>query len=160
MLAFGVFITHALACYVAIDLTWNNYVVSKLPNDKNKLLWEYVLRTGLVFVTCKLISYPLFYLCAFSFQNINVLVTVLLAIAIPELDLFISLFGALCMASLGLIFPAIFETCILYDRKTGNAKLWMIIKNMFIGLFGICGVLIGTVTSLIAIYAALNKKHA
>lgn len=88
------------------------------------------------------------------------LVTVLLAIAIPELDLFISLFGALCMASLGLIFPALFETCIFYNRKTGNAKLWMITKNVFIGLFGLSGALIGTTTSLIAIYAALYKKHA
>lgn len=53
MLAFGIYITHGLACYVAIDITWNDYVVKKIGNTPRKLLWEYVVRTLLVLVTCK-----------------------------------------------------------------------------------------------------------
>lgn len=53
MLALGIFITHGLACYVAIDITWNDYVVKKIGNSPRKLLWEYVVRTLLVLVTCK-----------------------------------------------------------------------------------------------------------
>lgn len=53
MLAFGIFITHGLACYVAIDITWNDYVTKRLGDSPNKLLWEYVVRTLLVLVTCK-----------------------------------------------------------------------------------------------------------
>lgn len=53
MLAFGIFITHGLACYVAIDITWNDYVNKKLGDSPNKLLWEYVVRTLLVLVTCE-----------------------------------------------------------------------------------------------------------
>lgn len=53
MLAFGIFITHGLACYVAIDITWTDYVEKKVGNSPRKLLWEYVVRTLLVLVTCK-----------------------------------------------------------------------------------------------------------
>lgn len=53
LLAFGIFITHGLACYVAIDITWNEYIEKKLGNSRRKLLWEYVVRTLLVIVTCK-----------------------------------------------------------------------------------------------------------
>lgn len=128
MLAFGIFITHGIACYVAIDLVWNKYVVSHIKNDQRKLLWEYVLRTVIV------------------------LITFLLAVAIPKLDLFISLFGALCLSSLGLAFPALFETCVfLKNQKTRTAKAVMIIKNMAIGLFGLAGFVIGSGTSILAI---------
>lgn len=57
MLALGIFITHGLACYVAIDITWNDYIGKKLGNSSRKLLWEYVVRTLLVLVTCKLNEY-------------------------------------------------------------------------------------------------------
>lgn len=83
LLAFGIFITHGLACYVAIDITWNDYIGKRFGNSPRKLLWEYTVRTLLV------------------------LVTFLLAVAIPNLELFISLFGAFCLSALGLAFPAV-----------------------------------------------------
>lgn len=52
MLAFSIFITHALACYVAIDITWNEYMAKRIQS--NSSFWEYFTRTMLVFVTCKL----------------------------------------------------------------------------------------------------------
>lgn len=55
LLALAIFITHGLACYVAIDILWNDYVGSRLLNSKYRLLWEYVLRTTVVLVTCKLL---------------------------------------------------------------------------------------------------------
>lgn len=53
MLAFGIFITHGIACYVAIDLVWNKYITNDIKNGQHKLLWEYVLRTVIVLITCK-----------------------------------------------------------------------------------------------------------
>lgn len=53
MLAFGIFITHGVACYVAIDLVWNKYVVDKITNENRKLFWEYVVRFVIVLITCK-----------------------------------------------------------------------------------------------------------
>lgn len=51
MLAFSIFITHGLACYVAIDITWNEYLAKRIQN--NSSFWEYFTRTMLVFSTCK-----------------------------------------------------------------------------------------------------------
>lgn len=53
MLAFAIYITHGLACYVAIDITWNDYMKKNFAESPRKLLWEYVTRTLLVLVTCK-----------------------------------------------------------------------------------------------------------
>ncbi|XP_031630763.1 proton-coupled amino acid transporter-like protein CG1139 [Contarinia nasturtii] len=124
MLTFGIFITHGVACYVAIDLIWNKYVVCRISSDRNVLVWEYVVRTAVV------------------------LVTFLLAACIPKLELFISLFGALCLSTLGLMFPALIETCVFLKETTGTARTLMIIKNLLIGLFGLAGFFIGTATSL------------
>lgn len=53
MLAFGIFITHGLACYVAIDIAWNQYAAKKFGTSSHKLIWEYAVRTLLVLITCK-----------------------------------------------------------------------------------------------------------
>lgn len=124
MLAFGIFITHGLACYVAIDITWTDYVEKKVGNSPRKLLWEYVVRTLLV------------------------LVTFLLAVAIPNLELFISLFGAFCLSALGLAFPAMVEYCTFHKETTGLSKAIMIVKDLVIVLIGLAGLFIGTWTSL------------
>lgn len=53
MLAFAIFITHGLACYVAIDITWREYLLKHFNESPRKLLYEYIVRTLLVLVTCK-----------------------------------------------------------------------------------------------------------
>lgn len=53
MLAFAIYITHGLACYVAIDITWHDYLMKRFQTSNHKTLWEYVVRTCLVLVTCK-----------------------------------------------------------------------------------------------------------
>lgn len=52
IMAFGIFVSHSLACYVAIDITWNDYIKDKLGVDKKKIVWEFVVRTLLVLATC------------------------------------------------------------------------------------------------------------
>lgn len=56
----GIFITHAIACYVAIDIIWREYLFKRLKDNPKKLLWEYVLRTSIVFITCEFINENLF----------------------------------------------------------------------------------------------------
>lgn len=53
MLAIAIFITHGLNCYVAINITWTEYVEKRLSKDSPKLVWEYAVRTLLVLLTCK-----------------------------------------------------------------------------------------------------------
>lgn len=124
MLAFAIFITHGLACYVAIDITWHDYLMKRFSTSNHKLFWEYVTRTCLV------------------------LVTFLLAVAIPNLELFISLFGALCLSALGLAFPAWIQICTHWYEYKGSKKVWLVVSNSLIVVVGLVGLVVGTYTSL------------
>lgn len=53
LLAIAIFFTHPIQCYVAIDIIWNEYIAPNLEKNSHKLLWEYVVRTSLVLLTCK-----------------------------------------------------------------------------------------------------------
>ncbi|XP_076232467.1 proton-coupled amino acid transporter-like protein acs isoform X2 [Calliopsis andreniformis] len=132
LLALAIFFTHPIQCYVAIDIAWNNYISPKLEKNSHKLVWEYFVRTSLV------------------------LLTFLLAVAIPQLELFISLFGALCLSGLGLAFPAIIQMCTFWYTYEGTAKFLMVAKNMSLVLFGLLGLVVGTYTSLRDIIATFS----
>lgn len=124
MLAFAIYITHGLACYVAIDITWNDYLKKHLGESSRSTFYEYIMRTVLV------------------------LITFLLAVAIPNLELFISLFGALCLSALGIAFPALIQTCTYWHDRQGLQKVWMVTKNSVIGVIAMVGLVVGTSTSL------------
>lgn len=53
MLAFAIYITHGLACYVAIDITWNDYAKKRFGESPRSVFYEYIVRTVLVLITCK-----------------------------------------------------------------------------------------------------------
>lgn len=149
MLAFAIYITHGLACYVAIDITWTDYLVKRFGSSSKKLFYEYAVRTMLVLVTCK---------CGNSIENYflenyTLLFIVLLAVAIPNLELFISLFGALCLSALGLVFPALIQLFTYWKQISGLTKVLMILKNAVIVIIGLIGLFVGTYTSLSEIIA-------
>lgn len=75
--------------------------------------------------------------------------------AIPKLDLFISLFGALCLSGLGLAFPAIIQICTFWNVCDPTEKSLMLAKNMSLILFALLGLIVGTYTSLRDIIASL-----
>nr|XP_034839393.1 proton-coupled amino acid transporter-like protein CG1139 isoform X2 [Maniola hyperantus] len=136
LLAFAIFITHGLACYVAIDILWNEYVGVRLLNSNHRFLWEYLLRTVIVLVTFGL------------------------AAAVPELDLFISLFGALCLSALGLAFPAFIQSCTYWYYVSDSERIRMIIKNAIVVVFGVLGLVVGTWTSLEGIIVKFSAHSA
>jgi proton-coupled amino acid transporter len=75
-------------------------------------------------------------------------VTVAIAVAIPQLGPFISLVGAVCLSTLGLMFPAIIELVTYWDSPGMGSYYWRLWKNFFIILFGILGFVTGTITSI------------
>lgn len=81
--------------------------------------------------------------------------------AIPNLELFISLFGAFCLSALGLAFPAIIELCTYWKFTGGMEKTWLIIKTTLIVSVGVAGLTIGTYTSLAEIVKTffLSEEH-
>jgi len=123
-LALSIFVTYGLQCYVAVDITWNEYLGPKLEKNPRQVLWEYITRTVLV------------------------LVTFLLAAAVPALDLFISLFGALCLSALGIAIPAAIDTCTYWYSRNGLTFYLMLIKNLALIIFGTLGLVVGTYTSI------------
>ncbi|KAG4067452.1 hypothetical protein HA402_009689 [Bradysia odoriphaga] len=124
MISCGVFISNAVVTQVAVDLAWTQYFVNRLTETSNKLLWEYLLRTGIVCITF------------------------LFAVAIPNLDLFISLLGALTLSMLGLTMPAIFDCLTQWHHTSGLARFILILKNATISIIGLAGLIIGTSISM------------
>jgi len=55
LLAIAIFFTHPIQCYVAIDIMWNDYISQYLEKYRFKLVWEYVIRTIIILITCEYI---------------------------------------------------------------------------------------------------------
>ncbi|RZC32530.1 proton-coupled amino acid transporter 4 [Asbolus verrucosus] len=123
MLAIAIYITHPLQLYVAIDIMWNEYLAAKFETSRYQLFFEYVVRTSIV------------------------LITFALAVAIPKLDLFISLFA----------FPAIIETSTFWYSLTGVRGKIILFKNCCLVIFGALGLVVGTYTSLSKIVEYFNE---
>lgn len=91
--------------------------------------------------------------CSVRRRGLTCLFPVLVAVCVPRLELFISLFGALCLAALGLVFPAIIEICVLWpDMGRGR---WILVRDLLILAFGLCALVIGTYVALRDIVVSL-----
>lgn len=79
-----------------------------------------------------------------------------IAVAIPQIGPFMSLIGAVCLSTLGLMFPSIIEMVTYWDRPGMGTYNWRLWKNIFLIVFGIIGFLTGTYVSIIEI---INVAH-
>jgi len=84
----------------------------------------------------------------YSYHLLILCYTVLLAVAIPRLELFISLFGALCLSALGIAFPSTVELCLLWPTKSYGRLYWILAKDILLIVCGIVGLIIGTYVSI------------
>lgn len=132
LFAVAVFISYALQCYVPISIIWDNYLTKRF-NKENEKRNQFVLRL------------------------IITVFTFLVAAAVPELGLFISLFGAFCLSILGLAFPAIMEICVLWPNNLGAGR-WIMWKDIGLIIFALVGLVSGSYSSLIEIIASFSKK--
>lgn len=116
-----------------ISIIWENYVSDEIKKSEKSEMYLLLLRA------------------------VTTIFTFLVAAAVPELGLFISLFGAFCLSILGLAFPAIMEICVLYPDKFGNFKmhLW---KDIGLVIFAFIGLTSGTYASMKDIIASFTKE--
>ncbi|KAG4075037.1 hypothetical protein HA402_014436 [Bradysia odoriphaga] len=121
MIALSIFLTYSLQFYVPMEIIWKNV---KGNFNEHLSAIEYSIRIGLVTLT------------------------VIIAIIIPNLGPFITLIGAVCLSTLGLMFPAIIETITYWDRPGMGRFNWRLIKNGLLVVFGIIGLLTGTYVSI------------
>ena len=70
--------------------------------------------------------------------------SVTLAAAIPKLDLFISLVGAMSSSTLALMAPPIIDTVTNWEKLSA----WRVSRNLFLFTLGFLGFLTGTFVSL------------
>ncbi|KAL1517833.1 hypothetical protein ABEB36_001548 [Hypothenemus hampei] len=124
MLAFAIFTTHALSMYVAIDIVWTQNLVRRFEKSNYVTIWEYFIRTCLVLLTFGI------------------------AVAVPYIDLFISLVGAFCISFSGIAFPAIMDSCVQHKEVHGTKRVLVHTKNLAITIFALVGLIVGTTTSL------------
>lgn len=120
--AVAIFISYGLQGYVPVEIIWTQYIKKRITDETKHLRYEFLTRIAVV------------------------LVTFLLAVAIPRLGLFISLFGALCLSALGIAFPAIMELCVKWPNY-GPGR-YIVIKDVLLIIFGLIGLVAGTYTSI------------
>ncbi|CAB3374931.1 Hypothetical predicted protein [Cloeon dipterum] len=120
MLALAIFITYALQCYVSIEIVWNIYLSPHVKSKGYRITFEFLVRTLLV------------------------LLTFLLAAAVPNLELFISLFGAFCLSILGIVLPTVIQMATFEQDRSGLR----LAKNTFLIVFGLVGLVTGTYISI------------
>ncbi len=108
----SVFICYSLCYYVVLDIVWNNFLKEKVKT--HTVFWEYVVRT------------------------IIPIVTLLMALAIPNLETFISLVGALGISTTSLVIPVVVHTLVFWDRYKSNFDfLRFFVRNMVLFLISL-----------------------
>ncbi|XP_050684199.1 proton-coupled amino acid transporter-like protein CG1139 [Leptidea sinapis] len=136
MFAVAIFISYGLQCYVPVEVLWEGYLLPRLGqySPEKQKYWQYGLRASL---------------CILTF---------LLAVSIPRLGLFISLFGALCLSALGICFPALMEACLTFQETRGQSRGHIYVKDAFLFIIGLVGLVAGTYTALISIVRSFQPS--
>lgn len=108
LVAVAVFFTYCLQMYAPMDIIWTRIKI-RIRKDYHNIS-QIVLRT------------------------LGVTLTVILAIAVPDLELLIGLVGAIFFSTLGLLIPVVVETVHKWERGLGKCShiLW---KNALLLLF-------------------------
>ncbi|CAK1554052.1 unnamed protein product [Leptosia nina] len=141
MFAVAIFISYGLHCYVPVEVVWRGYLLPRLEkasvSPSRTRLAEYGLRVALC------------------------LLTFVLAVSIPRLGLFISLFGALCLSALGICFPALMEACLWWGRRgTGSRVVYLVLlKDVALGAIGMLALVAGTYTALTSIVRSFAPQQ-
>ncbi|XP_044754833.1 proton-coupled amino acid transporter 2-like isoform X2 [Coccinella septempunctata] len=131
MISLGILLTYALQFYVPVEVIWP-WVANQLGDLKHPVFAEMI------------------------FRLILVIITFILAEAIPYLQLFISLVGAVSSTALALLFPPILHLVIAYSR--GELTFIQIFSDIVVIICGIIGASTGTYESVHSIINAFQNS--
>ncbi|KAK7571977.1 hypothetical protein V9T40_014449 [Parthenolecanium corni] len=127
--AFAVFFTYGLQFYVCLDIIW---IAVKDRITKNSKMYNYLLRTILV------------------------ILSVIVAIAVPEISPFLTIIGALFFSALGIVFPAVIELLVFWDDGFGYCY-WKLVKTIFLIFFGVLAMIFGTHSGIKGVIKSYSK---
>lgn len=154
MIAIAIFFTFTLQFYVPVSILWKG-IENKIPAAR-KNISEYGLRVGLVVSHAAVDTLPK--INSWSIWIWQILCCGI-AVALPNLGPFISLIGAVCLSTLGMMVPAIIELAV-YNEDPGYGRFkWRLWKNSGLILFGIVGFVTGTYVSICEFQAEFNGGH-
>ncbi|XP_058449870.1 proton-coupled amino acid transporter-like protein pathetic isoform X2 [Malaya genurostris] len=121
MIAVAIFLTYTLQFYVPMEIIWKNV---KHNFNQHAEAAEYSIRIGLVTLT------------------------VVIAAALPNIGPFVTLIGAVCLSTLGMMFPAVIELVTYYEKPGYGRFNWILWKNIGLIFFGVIGFVTGTYVSI------------
>ncbi|XP_046486293.1 proton-coupled amino acid transporter-like protein CG1139 isoform X2 [Neodiprion pinetum] len=124
LIALAILFTYGLQYYIGIDVIWGALRVR--VSKKFQGIAETLLRIFLV------------------------IVTVIFAIAIPDLEPFISLIGSVLFSILGIAVPAIVETVSCWDNHLGTYR-WRLWKNGTLVVLALLALVFGSWVSMVEI---------
>jgi len=81
---------------------------------------------------------------------------VVVAVSIPNLGALISIGGAVCLSTLGLMFPSMIETIVFWDNL--GKWNWILWKNILIFLFGMLVFVTGLIGSIIDVILSFQEN--
>ncbi|XP_068145467.1 proton-coupled amino acid transporter-like protein CG1139 [Drosophila tropicalis] len=120
LMAVAILFTFGLQFYIPSDILWRKIKHNFSPEKHN--ITQILLRTGII------------------------LIIGAVAEAIPDLEPFISLVGAVFFSLLGIFVPSVVETVYLWPNL-GWCK-WKLIKNILLAIFAILALIAGAVASI------------
>ncbi|XP_011634322.1 proton-coupled amino acid transporter-like protein pathetic isoform X1 [Pogonomyrmex barbatus] len=131
LIAAAVLFTYGLQYFVPLEIIWNS--MKHRFSHKYAAIGETVMRICMV------------------------MLTVIVALAVPELDPFISLVGAVFFSTLGITIPAIVETVSCWESHLGAFK-WRLWKNSILLVFSLLALIFGSWMSIVDIINAYDKE--
>lgn len=131
LIGLAILFTFGLQFYIPMEI-----ILKKLENRiaKNRNISEIGLRTGIMIVMAGL------------------------AIAVPDLEPFISLVGAVFFGSLGLFVPAFVEIIYLQTNGSFGPLKWKLWKDLFLMLFSLVAMFAGAFVSIKHIVETYTKS--
>jgi len=132
LMAIAILFSFGLQFFIPNEILWRK--ISHRFAERNHNKTQLLLRTGIVLITAGV------------------------AAAIPELEPFISLVGAIFFSLLGIFIPSFVETVYLWPDRLGRCK-WILIKNIFLGILAIFALVAGSAASINEIIEMYTKEH-
>ncbi|XP_026326637.1 proton-coupled amino acid transporter-like protein pathetic [Hyposmocoma kahamanoa] len=121
LMALAILFTYSLQFYVPMEMIWRQV--------HNKISVRYHNVTQIAIRTAAVVG------------------SVALAAAFPDLELFISLCGAIFLSSLGLLTPAIIDTVHKWNRGLGFGN-WILWKNILVSIISLIALFAGSYVSI------------
>lgn len=121
LIALAILFTFGLQFYVPMDILWRK-IHDKIPKNRHQIS-QIALRSGIMIIMGGV------------------------GLAVPELEPFIGLVGAVFFSSLGLFVPCVVETVFLWPNELGKFR-WKLIKNIIFGAFAIFALVAGAYVSI------------